>query len=328
MRQFFVFAMCVISLASCRDKVMCPAYQSAYILDDSVRNTYYSYLWKLDENTRLNYLAGNNASSSQNTSVATVVDTSNVVAAVPVDTTGISSPLDSGVMVASNKPQTVDYFAYVQPYTVEPREVNKTKNGIIKAQPYWLKNYRLRTAPKENVLAPPPIVEQPIETGEFVASDFVDSASSDSTQVMLVSDSVMLAQASVEEDSFEIPKLAQVEPPKPKSQVKFLYRFDPADDMLNVEQAYYNKHFGHLLYTRVAVQEPVSNEESIADSVATGGGIKGFFQNLFKGGKNKNDLTDEVVDEEPLEEEPPLEEPTNEEPVNEGVIEEDPNDGF
>ncbi len=311
---------------------MCPAYQSAYILDDSVRNTYYSYLWKLDENTRQTYLAGNSnpmQGPSRTLNSPNIVDSVAVANVAVPDTSGITSPLDTGVMVASNETNLTDYFAYVQPYIVETREVNKTKFGIIKNQPYWLKNYRLRTAPKENILAPPaPDKEEPIETGEFIASDFADSLSSDSTEIALIADSVMLAQASPNEDSFEIPKLAQVEPPKPKSEVKFLYRYDPEDDMLNVEQAYYNKHFGHLLYARVPVSEPVNETQSEADSVTTSGGIKGFFQNLFGGlGKNKSNnlLDEELTDEEtPLNEEPPLDEPTN----NEIIEEDDEDDGF
>ena len=37
--------------------MICPAFQSTYILDDSTRQAYFSYVWQLDENTRTQFLA-------------------------------------------------------------------------------------------------------------------------------------------------------------------------------------------------------------------------------------------------------------------------------
>jgi len=286
--------MIILTITACRDKVVCPAFQSAYILDDSVRQVYYSYLWKLDEAERLNYL------STKRQANAVVSD---------------SSASSADAVVASNN--SVDYFAYVEPYMTDPREVRKSKFGMVKYEPYWLKNYQLRTAPKENVLTPPPPSVPVADQGEFYASDFNDSISADTTNIPLVSDSVMLASSYAEEDSFEIPKLAQVEPPKPATELKYLYRYDPNDKALNVEQEYYNRHFGQYLYARVPIQQPVEDQGNIvSDSLSTDNG--GFFKGLFSFmGKKK------VVEEDPLVEEPPLEEP----PVDES-IKEDPNSGF
>ena len=48
----------LLVLMGCQDKIICAAFQSTYILDDSTRNAYYSYVWQLDEATRTQYLAG------------------------------------------------------------------------------------------------------------------------------------------------------------------------------------------------------------------------------------------------------------------------------
>lgn len=250
----------LVFLGSCKDKVICPAFQSTYILDDSVRAVYYSYLWKLDEETRLKYLADQRPKSTDST----------------------------GAVVASVA-EGVDYFAYVEPYIVEPREVRKTKYGMVKYEPYWLKNYRHRTAPMENVLAPDPIEKDTVvDVGEFVASDF-----SDSTAVGTDGTASVASADSTAEEVFELPTIARAEPPKPKTQVKFLYGYDPEDKMLNVEQEYYNKHFGKYLY----VNEPIvyDSATSAPDSAAAenSGWLKRFFQRLFSGDQSKKTLVAE-----------------------------------
>ncbi len=276
MRQLSAVIIIILCLASCRDKIICPAFQSTYILDDSVRMAYYSYLWKIDKDERLKYLASQK----------------------PVS-------LDSAGAVVASVGKGIDYFAYVEPYVVTPDEVKKTKFGIVKYEPYWLKNYELRTAPKENILAPEPIEEPPVveDVGEFIASDFSDSAA-------VVIDSTATIVSS-EEDTLDIPTLAIVEPAKPKTELKYLYRYDPNDKALNVEQAYYNKHFGQYLYTRVPIQEEVSEPlpDNPADSVSFGG----FFKGLFKGKKVKSD---------------PIIQEVEVEPSLDDAIKEDPNSGF
>lgn len=244
----------LIFLSACKDKVICPAFQSTYILDDSVRSVYYSYLWKLDEETRLKYLADQRAKTTDSTQTATAV-------------------LAAG---------EVDYFGYVEPYVVADREVKKTKYGMMAYQPYWLKNYRQRTAPMENVLTPQPEkVDTTVNVGEFVASDFTDSVSAGADSVEVVA-----SLDEPEEDIFELPTLARTDPPKPKTEVKFLYRYDPEDKMLNVEQEYYNKHFGQYLYVNEKIN--YETDTTATDSVSVKSGwLKRFFSNLF-GGKNRS----------------------------------------
>lgn len=135
----------VTTLFSCQDKVICPAFQSTYILDDSTRNAYFSYVWQLDEVTRTQYLASiRGGSKSSEDSVAVV------------------------------EQPTTDYYAYAGEKVVPWRVQKRTKFGIIKNTPRVIKNYQLRTAPMENVLGPEVI------SNEFVASDFSDSLLVDS----------------------------------------------------------------------------------------------------------------------------------------------------
>lgn len=141
--------LCYASLISCQDKVICPAFQSTYILDDSTRNAYFSYVWQLDENTRSQFLAQQNGGSAE-------------------DTIGIVS-----------QPKT-DYYAYAGEKVVPWRLQKKTKYGIIKEPIHPIvKNYQMRTAPMENVHAPEKI------SNEFVASDFADSLGVDSLSIAM-----------------------------------------------------------------------------------------------------------------------------------------------
>ncbi len=202
---------CVIVLYSCQHRVICSAFQSTYILDDSTRTSYYSYVWQLDEVTRATFLAKqSNAQSS--------------------DSLGIVG-----------QPKT-DYYAYAGEKVVPWREVKKTKYGIIKYEPYWLKNYRMRTAPKENILAPE-LTDQ-----NFAASDFTDSLNAD-----LV----------VKEE---------------RKEQKYLFKYDPRDNF-NVEQEYYNKYYGKVfLDNRPPPDTLAQNQVVQPDSLQTKAGLKGLFK--------------------------------------------------
>ncbi|MFT6865581.1 MAG: hypothetical protein ACJA08_000404 [Cyclobacteriaceae bacterium] len=223
MRFLITLLTFIITFTACRDKVICPAFQSTYILDDSVRMAYYSYLWKIDEAERTKYLAAQNSSG----------DTS----------------LTASLLPSSKK----DYYAHAAQYIVPEREVNKSKYGIVKYEPYWLKNYHLKTAPMENVLTPDKIVPliqmdtTPVDVGEFYAADFNDSLVVDSTAVAIAGDT---AQA------FVLPTLARAPPPKKKAETKYLYGYDPKDKELNVEQDYYNKYFGQYLIAKQPKPKP------------------------------------------------------------------------
>ncbi len=295
MRHFLITIITLMTLSSCVDRVICPAFQSTYILDDSSRMAFYSPLWKIEKEERLKYLA---EQKSQVTS-------------------------DSVGAVVASVGKGTDYFAHVEPYVVSTRDVKKTKFGIVKYEPYWLKNYGLRTAPMENVLAPLPMeVPKPVDQGEFLASDFSDSLT-DST-------AIAVALVDIPSDTFEIPKLAVVEPPKPKNEIKYRYRYDPNDKLLNVEQAYYNKYFGEQLYAYVPIKEKPAPSAILNASNDESKG--GFFKNMFGG--NKGDQTQNLV-EDPVEDTsliPPNDEPTplNEEPaIDEPTVDEETvDDGF
>lgn len=267
MRQIIALLLLIITFSGCRDKVICPAFQSTYILDDSVRLAYYSYLWKIDKGERLKYLADQRASNADSATI----------------TAGIG--------------RGTDYFAYVEEIMVPPNDVRKSKFGIIKYEPYWLKNYKLKSAPMENVLSPPAKEETVVDVGEFVASDFSDTinVAGDTTSVALKT-----ANDADTVDTFELPTLAKTVKPKPKKETVYLYGYDPEDKMMNVEQQYYNKHFGQQLYRKVEVAPPGVNNGVPEDSVSSLGGV---FKWLFNFGKKSK------------EEEPPVEEEINEEPT-------------
>lgn len=274
MKYLFSVIFAILMLSGCRDKIICPAFQSTYILDDSVRSVYYSYIWKLDKDTRAKYLE----------------------AKIPVSDS-VNTTLTPG--------KQADYYAYLEKYIVPPREVNKTKYGIVRYEPYWMKNYQQRTAPKENLLAPPPVpveTEQKAfeDTGTFVASDF-----SDSTSLKLDSTAVA-ATDSVAEEQFVLPTLARAAPKQQKQPVKYLYRYDPKDSLLNVEQEYYNKYFGKLLVdNRQYVQKAVSQKssepvkENLSDSSAVQVQGAGVRINFGKKGK-KDAAVEEILPDEEL----------------------------
>lgn len=237
---------------SCQDKVICPAFQSTYILDDSTRNAYFSYVWQLDEGTRAQYLAQQRGGD-------------------PNDTLGVVA-----------QPKT-DYYAYAGEKVVPWRVQKKTKYGIIKQPVYPIKNYQMRTAPMENVLAPEPV------SNDFVASDFTDSLGVDSLSVAM--DSLTMDSIAVETETAVA-----------EEKTKYLYGYDPADNF-NVEQEYYNKYFGEKFIDNSPKPEPKPVELDslgnpiVQDSVAT---KEPFFKGLFK--KKKKDKKEE--DPEPSTEAP------------------------
>lgn len=240
MKRFFIL-LCYASLISCQDKVICPAFQSTYILDDSVRNAYFSYVWQLDESTRTQFLAQQKGQSSG----------------------------DSLGVVAQ---PTTDYYAYAGEKVVPWRLQKRTKYGIIKKTPYPIKNYQLRTAPMENVLAPAPV------SNEFVAADFADSLGITPGVVM---DSTQI-------DSIGSRPVAATE--EEKKGPKYLYGYDPEDNY-NVEQEYYNRYFGKLLVDNRPEPKPASADSLAAQSSDSVAAKEPFFKRLFK--KKKKDKQEE-----------------------------------
>ena len=233
----FLSVLGLSALISCQDKVICPAFQSTYILNDSTRNAYYSYVWQLDEIMRLQYLSkGPNTEGN-----------------------------DSLGIVAQPK---VDDYAYAGEKVVPWRVRGRTKYGIVKYEPYWLKKYRMKTAPMENVFSP-----EPIEPN-FVASNFADSLKVDS-----------LAITSVDSTKTQIASLNTE-----KEEPKYLFKYDPKDNF-NVEQEYYNKYYGEKLIDKrpnpeLLVADSLSGKK-MTDSLQTK--KEPFFKELFKKKKNQTD---------------------------------------
>ena len=241
-----IFLYCLIIQLGCRSKVICPAFQSTYILDDSLRFAYFSPLWKLDKETRESYITEN---------------------------------------FRKNKSQ---YFEFVEPYVVKSASSKRTKFGVVRYEPNWLKTYQMRNSPQRDLIRKEELSDgltDSLNLGIFLASDFgMDSIPEDSV--------ILAAQDSV-------------------AKKKYLYGYDP-QGQINVEQDYYNKYFGNLLVAKAAP----SSEEVHTDST---GAIKVDFvdndsmqvekRNFFKWKKKKdfndadtdllgNDVFEEYINEE------------------------------
>ncbi|MEO9475599.1 MAG: hypothetical protein ABJG41_08690 [Cyclobacteriaceae bacterium] len=337
MRFFTALLIFLTAFTACKDKVICPAFQSTYILDDSVRLAYYSYLWKLDEAERTRYLTNLKTTS------------------IPVDTTAqldSTATLTASIAPKSNK---TDYFAYAGQYVVPQREVKKSKYGIVKYEPYWLKLHRMKTAPMENVLTPPkpqpdPIMVQdttPVDVGEIYVSDFGDSLATDSTAVVLADSDT----SNVSRQDIVLPSLAHsASAESRKVETKYLYRYDPKDKALNMDQDYYNKYFGEYLIQKPPKPKPKPVEDVLADSLGLEGGANGLAPSetdstsgggFLKKRKRRKNTGDDSLDEGTLpdesttesetieQEEPVSDEPQNEEPKKEEPVSDEPeDDGF
>ncbi len=271
----------ILFLASCRDKVICAAFQSTYILDDSVRNTYFSYAWYLNENERN---------------------------ATPIEEPELLPPDSLGVMVASSGQDTgVDYFAYTEEYKVMPRTPKRTKYGIVKRAPVipnLVKNFQLKTSPMENVFSPPTVkIEE--ETDESIPLDSSALAPLDSTAIVVVEDSLNVSQPI---DSLVVGKMETAEV-KTKPWEQFKYGFNPHDSM-QPDQEYYFRKYGWLLQNSPPREEPIDStqvqqnglDSLSSDSTAQRKGIKGLFKkNRDRTKKVKRKKEDEVENESPIE---------------------------
>ncbi len=253
----------LLLLTGCRDKIICAAFQSTYILDDSTRNAYYSYVWQLDETTRAEYLAGLQSGTPTTDSLSTD--------SLTVSTAGVSQN------------QGIDYYAYAGEKVVPWRVRKRTKYGIVKYEPYWLKNYRMRTAPMENVHPPQP--PEPIQT-DYVAETSIDTLGMDS----LTSDSLAIASLDSLGENLVALEDEMVEE---EEEERYLFKYDRGD-IFNVEQEYYNKYYGEKLIDRRPKPDPQSIQ--VADSLANAvpdslQGKKFSFKGLFKKKKNESDST-------------------------------------
>ncbi len=272
MRNYLLILLLLFVFGACKDRIICPAFQSTYILDDSTRMAYFSYAWKLDEPTREKFIA----SLTQ-----------------PADT------LDS-LAVGGTSSTMETYYTHVSQYIQPVKEVRRSKYGIIKYEPMWLKNYNMKTSPMENVSGPAkeiPVEEEPIDIGEFVASDFeMDSILTTDSTSLAFNDSIQQESESFVPSNLTADAATEAEASGPK----YLYRYDP-NGQNNVEQEYYNKYFGRLLVYQKP-KEPETPEVPVTplDSLATQGDIpidttqaesgRGF----FRGRKNRNTGADET----------------------------------
>ena len=267
------YVLLVLLLASsCRDKVICSAFQSTYILDDSVRATYFSYMWYLDEDERTN--------------TAVTAD----VAQNSTDSLGVT-------VASAESGGGVDYIAYTAQYRVPPQQTYKNKNGIVRKNPIIpniIRNLQLRTTPKENILTPPDAwkPEDEIQQESTTPLDTTYYASVDSTASVSALDSLNTTEPIDSLDAgLSDEQLARQE------WEQFKYGFNPLDSM-QPDQEYYFKKYGYLLLNKPPEEQSPESNEVTQESDSTGGkGLKGFFSR-FK--RNRNEESEE---EEPMSEE-------------------------
>ena len=241
----------------CRSKVICPAFQSTYILDDSLRFAYFSPLWKLDKETRDSY-------------------------------------------IAKNRKNEYQYFEFVEPYVVKSASSNRTKFGVVRYEPKWLKAYQMRNAPQQDLIwkESSDALTDSLNLGSFLASDFgLDSIREDSV-ILAAKDSVPAKQ--------------------------YLYGYDP-EGQINVEQDYYNKYFGDLLVVKAAPSDEALSTDSAGMAKAEfveNDSLQVEKRNFFKW-KKKKDLAEEDTGflgndefEENMNEDAAIEEDVNEQDEN------------
>tara|TARA_X000001036_G_scaffold439920_1_gene493103 strand:- start:11303 stop:12082 length:780 start_codon:yes stop_codon:yes gene_type:complete len=234
-----IFLHYLILQLGCRPKVICPAFQSTYILNDSLRFAYFSPIWKLDKETRNSYINkddGNNKS---------------------------------------------EYFASVEPHLVKSKSVNRTKFGVVRYEPNWLKVYQMRTVPQQDLIWKEEVSDDLtdfMDLGSFVASDFgLDSISGDSVILSAQDSAILSAQNSVPEK-------------------KYLYRYDPKGQN-NVEQDYYNKYFGHLLVAKVAPPNedmPTDSAGMVTDELLENDSLQVEKRNFLKRKKKKDVMEGDI----------------------------------
>ena len=224
-----IFLYCLTIQWGCRSKVICPAFQSTYILDDSLRFAYFSPLWKLDRVTRDSYITKN---------------------------------------YSKNKSQN---FEFVESHVVKSGSGNRTRFGIVRYEPNWLKAYQMRNVPQKDLIWKEELSNGLIDSlnlGSFLASDFgLDSIQGDS--VILTADDSLPTQ-------------------------QYLYGYDP-EGQINVEQDYYNKYFGNLLVAKaVPSGEDVSTDSTgmTKAELVENDSLQVEKRNFFKW-KKKKDLSEE-----------------------------------
>ena len=275
--------LCFFTLISCQDKVICPAYQSTYILDDDTRNAYFSYVWQLDEFTRSQFL------SQQQFGDSTGSDSLGTIA----------------------QPKT-DYYAHAGEYIVPWRQPKKTKYGIVKPVFYPIKKYRMRTAPMENVLAPEPL------SNDFTEEDFgIDSIQSDTLNFVAIdsiaSDSILVAKAepAAPKKKDEVRFLYGYDPSDNFNVEQLYYNKYFAERLIDKRSTSKTKE------KEVVADDSASNLDADSTSVNQKRGLKGLFKRKNKSNIKESDSEEQVTSE--VETQPASnEEPQPEQPEGNG----------
>lgn len=286
------FLLVIFLLSACRSNMMCPAYQSTYILDMYKKRSTYDMKERTYYTTHLLY---------DSVSVATPEDSlrrmqfSHFIDSMPFSRFNVRKNKNGRVTRVKVAKNDINREAYkrrkdlIAEYDYLP--------GFNKA--HWIrKNDDQRLIKMEDQFIPPEdTTEQVVDEGFFVEQDFVGN------------DSLAIATTdSLGTDSLAVPQEVAEIPEGPTERYRFGYEFK--NNKFNEDQDYYNKEFGHLFVYKVQPPPPPPEEaeaEETVESDSTSVKKKGFMSRFGKKKKKKKG-EEEGVEEEVIPEEDPTEE--------------------
>lgn len=280
----------ILLLGACRSNMMCPAYQSTYILDMYKKRSTYDMKERTYYTTHLLY---DSVSMTKTEDSLRRMQFSHFIDSMPFSRFDVRKNKNGRVTRVKVAKNDINREAYkrrkdlIAEYDYLP--------GFNKA--HWIrKNDDQRLIKMEDQFIPPEdTTEQIIDEGEFVEADFVTNdslavAGADS----LATDSLALASQ---------PEVTEI-PEGPTERYRFGYEFK--NNKFNEDQDYYNKEFGHLFVYKIPPPPPPAEEpEEAVESDTTAVKKKGFMSR-FRKKKNRDDaeLDEETVDEIISEEDP------------------------
>ena len=278
--KFCFFFLVVFLLSSCRSNMMCPAYQSTYILDMYKKRSTYEMKERTYYTTHLLY-----DSVRINTPEDSLrrMQFSHFIDSMPFSRFDVRKNKNGRVTRVRVAKNDINREAYkrrkdlIAEYDYLP--------GFNKA--HWIrKNDDQRLIRMEDQFIPPvDSSELIVDEGYFVEEDFVTNdslgvASADS----LATDSLAIAQ----------PQVAEI-PEGPTERYRFGYEFK--NNKFNEDQDYYNKEFGHLFVYKIPPPPPPAEEpeEALAESDTTTTKKKGFLSRFKKkkGADDEESITEE-----------------------------------
>ena len=277
-----------ILLNACRSNVICPAYQSTYILDMYKKRSTFAMKERTYYTTHLLYDSVQMTTSEDSLRRQQF---SHFIDSVPFSRFDVRKNKNGRVTRVKVAKNDINREAYkrrkdlVSEFDYLP--------GFDKAHWYRKHNDQQTIKREDQFIAPFDSSELVVDEGFFVAEDFAgDSLGVSISANLSVSDSLSSDSLATEQT------LATAEEPRVTERYRFGYEY--GNNKFNEDQDYYNKEFGHLLVMKVQPPPPVEEEftASETESDTTAVKKKGFF-GKFKKKKSEEDLPlEEEVNEE------------------------------